>query len=677
MPGFWRYFGILFGGLVLTIVALSYMFYREEVKIERQRIIERDQHHVEIQHDMLVRALKQATDALAHIGDLAALHRPFSDPGGLRLLEAGTASFLHRASSDNGVRLLDTHGRELMRAGRLPAAVPGLPDLLHTTAQLEVGGVYLSPIQLERTHTGPVPVVWLTLALFEGDRRVGALMLRQGMADLFRRFRQVMDTDDSEAYLIDQAGFFLSSPHPEWNWGFVLPERRNWHFGAVYPAAWQQILRGHGGVFETGGDVYMYSAVDLVHDLHPRLSPEAARGFHWFIVSRFPAASLSRMMGQERALFLAGSGILILAAALIARMLARLHVQRLQARRQLVDSRRELAHIMATTPAVHYVLHVHGVDFTPAFISSNLSKLFGWQYSDVVGNARWWISHLHPEERRQTVRGLRRALAGDERVYMHEYRFRCTDGRYLWIHDCLTIERNAEGQAVEIVGSWLDISDRVKAEDRLRASLREKEVLLRELHHRVKNNMQIVSSLLRLQATQAHDTRLQAMCRDSQERIRTMSLVHEQLYASERLDTIPAQAYIENIVATLVKSRGISRQRITVRVDADDIVMGMDEAVPCGLIINELVSNALKHAFPEGRGSIHVSLSAPDDAHRLIRVYDDGCGLPQGMDVHAAKTLGLQLVDALAAQLGGELSIINAHGTDIRILFPAARGGNA
>ncbi len=675
ISGFWRYFWRLFAGLAVVITVSSCLFYREEVEIERQRILERNQHHVEIQQGMLTAAMHSGRAILDYVADLVALHRPFSGPDGLRLLHMEVVALLRRVSTGSAVHLMDGTGRVRLLGGTGSGERQDMPaSVRRGVMHLKPGRAYMSSVRLERTAgRRPVPVMWLARAVPGHGRKPGAVVLRLAMDRLLGRFQQVMD-QGGEAYLVDRAGYFLSSPHPDWNWGFALAARRDKRFDTLYPLAWRRIRAARGGTFEAGGDLYMYRAMEA---LPPAPEGGSAGQQRWFIIARFPAATLYRMMARERALFYVGGGMLLLAAALVSGLLARLHVQRARAGEQLEASRRKLAHILATTPAVHYVLRVQGMRFFPVFISSNLVKLFGWHAHDVPATPRWWLARLHPDERRQVFGRLRIALAGEQSTFVQQYRFRCADGRYLWVHDCLTIERDRDGRAVEVVGSWLDVTDRVRAEERLKASLREKEVLLRELHHRVKNNMQIISSLLRLQAAQADNRELQAMCRESQERIRTMSLVHEQLYASERLDTIPAQTYFENIVASQMKSRGVSDHRIRVHVRADDIVMGMDEAVPCGLIINELVSNALKHAFLDGRGEIHVCLSAPDDAHRLIRVYDNGCGLPLGMDIRAAKTLGLQLVDALAAQLDGELSIGNTYGADIRILFPASRGGGA
>src|SRR5205807_8773463 len=176
-----------------------------------------------------------------------------------------------------------------------------------------------------------------------------------------------------------------------------------------------------------------------------------------------------------------------------------------------------------------------------------------------------------------------------------------------------------------------DITDRRRAEELIQASLREKEALLREIHHRVKNNLQITSSLLRLQASKIADAAVRQLLRESQDRIRSMALVHEMLYRSQDLARVDFPQYVRELVPQLFRSYNAGG-RVRYRVELDEIVFGVDLAVPCGLIINELVANALKHAFPgDRRGEICVRMSLEQDRYWLS-VEDDGVGFPAGLD---------------------------------------------
>jgi two-component sensor histidine kinase len=216
----------------------------------------------------------------------------------------------------------------------------------------------------------------------------------------------------------------------------------------------------------------------------------------------------------------------------------------------------------------------------------------------------------------------------------------------------------------------LELEERTRVEEQLRLSIDEKEVLLREIHHRVKNNLQIISSLLNLQAGRIDDGRLYNAFLSSQDRIQSMSLVHEQLYQSEDLAKVDFAVYVENLVAHLLRSQESEPGQIDLVVNADQVFLNIDTAIPCGLIVGELVSNSLKHAFPEGRrGRIDVSLKPKEDDHWLLSVSDDGVGMDQDNDLQITDTLGLQLVNALVRQLSAEIELDRTRGTEYRISF--------
>ncbi len=218
-------------------------------------------------------------------------------------------------------------------------------------------------------------------------------------------------------------------------------------------------------------------------------------------------------------------------------------------------------------------------------------------------------------------------------------------------------------------GVAFDITEGKRAEEIVKSSLREKELLLKEIHHRVKNNLQITSSLLRLQAGKIADTGVRQLLRESQDRIRSMALVHEMLYRSEDLARVDFPEYVRTLVVRLFRSYNATG-RIRPVVELGPIVFGVDLAVPCGLIINELVSNALKHAFPgDRRGELRVSMIAAADSYRL-RVQDDGIGLPSKLDYLHTDTLGLELVRMLTEQVGGQLRLDRGSGTGFLVEIP-------
>jgi two-component sensor histidine kinase len=204
----------------------------------------------------------------------------------------------------------------------------------------------------------------------------------------------------------------------------------------------------------------------------------------------------------------------------------------------------------------------------------------------------------------------------------------------------------------------------------IESSLREKSVLLREIHHRVKNNLQIISSLLNLQASrQSSDVRMLFV--ETNARVRSIALVHEQLHRSDDFSAIDIYSYLKALTSGLLQTYGTLRT--DVRVDGAASALTIDTAIPCGLIVNELVSNALKYAFPNERsGKIAVSLNEESDCMTL-QVCDDGIGIPDTVDIARAPTMGLQLVRSLAQQLGGTIDLERDHGTRVRIRFPRPR----
>lgn len=214
-----------------------------------------------------------------------------------------------------------------------------------------------------------------------------------------------------------------------------------------------------------------------------------------------------------------------------------------------------------------------------------------------------------------------------------------------------------------------DITQRKRAEEQIQASLREKEVLLKEIHHRVKNNLQVTSSLLKLQSGYIQDAQALEMFAESQNRIRSMALVHEKLYQSSDLSRINFAEYVESLGTLLFRSYGIDKRQIILEVQAGSILLSVESAVPCGLIVNELLSNSLKHAFPDGRrGTIRVAL-AREQQQLLLTVTDDGVGLPAALDVEKTETLGLQLVRTLAHQLDGTVQVERRGRTQFTIAF--------
>lgn len=249
------------------------------------------------------------------------------------------------------------------------------------------------------------------------------------------------------------------------------------------------------------------------------------------------------------------------------------------------------------------------------------------------------------------------------------------DGTSMPVELWMSVVRNDDGVPVALVGVARDISERRRAEEQIKASLREKEVLLKEIHHRVKNNLQIVSSLLSLQTEYIRDPDMLRIFKESQSRVKSMALIHEKLYRSTNLAQIDFGEYLRELTIHLFRSYDAPARGLELTLDVEPLVLGLDRSIPSGIIVNELVSNALKYAFPDGAGGvITVSFRATGSGSAELSVIDNGVGLPPGFVVGATDSLGLKLVTMLAGQLGGTLKAGPGEGggAEFRVTFPVA-----
>lgn len=225
-----------------------------------------------------------------------------------------------------------------------------------------------------------------------------------------------------------------------------------------------------------------------------------------------------------------------------------------------------------------------------------------------------------------------------------------------------------------------DISTRKRADVQLRASLAEKEVLLKEIHHRVKNNLQVISSLLNLQSNASDNPLMMSQFQDSQNRIRSMALIHERLYRSGDLAHIDFKEYLQDLTNHLVQSYQAHIRGVVLQIMIGDVHLDIDTAIPCGLLITELVSNALKHAFPIAGGhggEICVQMCGTDNKHYELVVQDDGIGFSERLDWRNTTSLGLQLVNSLTRQLSGTVDLEAHSGTRFTIRFSRIKQNEA
>ncbi|HMB44699.1 MAG TPA: histidine kinase dimerization/phosphoacceptor domain -containing protein, partial [Candidatus Methanoperedens sp.] len=313
------------------------------------------------------------------------------------------------------------------------------------------------------------------------------------------------------------------------------------------------------------------------------------------------------------------------------------------------------------------VIFITNIDGSIIYINPAFEKIYGYSREEALGKTPRIIkSGLLPSEAYKTFWDT----LLEKKVVNGELINKTKDGRLLNIDGSANPILNDDGNIVGFLAIQRDITERKLAEEHIKKSLEEKEVLLREIHHRIKNNMQIVSSLLMLQSQNIEDKKYKDVFIDSQNRILSMALIHEKLYQSEDLAQIDFKEYINEMVSNIFSSYGLN-SNIKIDINVENIPINIDNAVPCGLIINELVTNSLKYAFPEGRrGKIQISVKSKEKNMIQLSISDDGIGIPKDLNIRNTKTLGLTLITALAEnQLNGELIINREKGTEFQISF--------
>jgi PAS domain S-box-containing protein len=249
--------------------------------------------------------------------------------------------------------------------------------------------------------------------------------------------------------------------------------------------------------------------------------------------------------------------------------------------------------------------------------------------------------------------------------------FQRADGTHEWLKWEIRPWHDGLGKVGGIILFTEIITERRQAEKQIQKSLEEKDILLKEIHHRVKNNLQIVSSLLSLQAGYITDQAALAIFREGQSRVKTMALIHEKLYRSNDLAKTDFAQYVHDLITELFHSYGVNPAIVSLKIHIRNVMLGIDTAIPCGLILNELVSNALKYAFlTDQKGNISISLRQGKQGEYLLIVSDNGVGIPEDLNFHETQSLGLTLVCTFVAQLRGKIELDRRNGTTFKISFP-------
>jgi len=325
--------------------------------------------------------------------------------------------------------------------------------------------------------------------------------------------------------------------------------------------------------------------------------------------------------------------------------------------RSLIEKGSDIISVMDTNSIIQY-------------ISPSVERILGYKPEDLIGTSGFAL--VHPED-------LKRLSAREDFLNILgapgslsptiELRDLHKDGTWREMEAVARSITDANGE-LAIVTTARDITERKQAEATIRASLAEKEILLREIHHRVKNNMQIVSSLFNLQTEYIADEGARRMLKEGQLRIRSMALIHEQLYMARDLSKIEFASYLRSLTSHLFGFFKVDRAQVRLDTDIEDVRLDINTAVPCGLLFNELMTNVLKHAFPEGRsGTVLVTLRREKDGILKLCVKDDGVGFPDSLDIRGAASFGLQIVNLLLDQLDASIEIDRTNGTAFTITF--------
>ena len=300
------------------------------------------------------------------------------------------------------------------------------------------------------------------------------------------------------------------------------------------------------------------------------------------------------------------------------------------------------------------------------FVNRTAIEMTGYSEAELI--SRPFSEFIHPDDRKMVMDHHRRRLAGETAQPRYDARLLIRDGSVRWF-EIGAVSLDWEGRPANLA-FLTDVTDRRKAEESILTSLREKEVMLREIHHRVKNNMQVISSLFNLQAGKTVNPECREILKEGQTRLRAMSLVHEKLYQSHDLSKIDLAVYVQSLASHLFNVYLTDPNQVRLEMNFEEVPLDINSAVPCGLILNELISNSLKHAFPESRkGMIRIGVKCGPNDTIIIRVADNGIGFPKNLDFRQSESLGLQIANLLVAQLEGTIELNRENGTIFTVTF--------
>ncbi len=318
------------------------------------------------------------------------------------------------------------------------------------------------------------------------------------------------------------------------------------------------------------------------------------------------------------------------------------------------------------------LIWMSGLDNKCSFCNNTWLEFTGRNLEEELGDG--WLENIHPGDMEKFLKAYYKNT-GQREGFSIEYRMKRKDDQYRWISFNGVPRFTPEGNFVGYIGTGLDVNEQKMYREQIENSLREKVILLKEIHHRVKNNLQVISSLFRLQSFYIKDKDALSAFLESQDRVKSMALVHEKLYLSQNFSQINFSQYIHDLIRSILSSYRFNSNSIDFEINVNDVELNVDTAVNLGLILNELISNIFKHAFPDGVGSdgekcrLTISLKTENGSYMLV-VKDNGIGFRENFDISDSETLGLQLVTSLVEQQKGEIKFFNDKGANYVITFP-------
>jgi len=340
---------------------------------------------------------------------------------------------------------------------------------------------------------------------------------------------------------------------------------------------------------------------------------------------------------------------------------------------ELSESEQKFRNVLKNSQDIIYQLDLATSRYV--YMSPHIEEMLGFSAEEILeAGPEFILGRIHPEDQKGMVNDLE--LIEQEKIKTDfstksEYRIKRKDGEYIWISNIKALIENEEGEPEAIVGNVRDISEEKKKEFELEQSLREKRTLLEEIHHRVKNNLAIVSSLIELQKPDTDENEdVREMLSDIQSRIKSIAMIHEKLYKSETLSDINVKEYLNDLIDSVARAYGSKHKKIEIVKEIDPINLNINEGITLGLLINELLNNAYKHAFSEAGGGTLKVLLKKDNSHMKLTIADNGKGLPEDFSFEGGQSLGMTLISTLSGNLGSEMKVSGGEWTEFTMEIP-------